>query len=106
MRPDDAAPAGITLDSAQARVLIDWSDGSRSSYPFRWLRSRCRCADCTAERRAAGLPASAPLSATAGVQVTAAQPQGHYAIQFTFDDGHYRGIYPWPYLREIDPQAQ
>jgi DUF971 family protein len=37
------------------------------------------------------------------VSITGCEPQGHYAIQFTFDDGHYRGIYPWSYLRDIDP---
>ena len=35
-----------------------------------------------------------------GLALTNAEPVGQYALQLTFSDGHARGIYPWPLLRE------
>jgi DUF971 family protein len=32
-----------------------------------------------------------------------ADPVGHYAIQFNWNDGHSSGIYTYEYLREICP---
>lgn len=32
------------------------------------------------------------------VAITAINPAGNYALQFTFDDGHDSGIYSWDYL--------
>jgi DUF971 family protein len=92
-------PRSIVLRQQARDVEVTWVDGTVSRYPFAWLRCHCRCADCTAARRASG---HGPPS-TSEVIVTGCATQGHYAIQFTFDDGHFRGIYPWAYLREIDP---
>jgi len=92
-------PRSVVLHAVSRELEIGWEDGSISRYPYSWLRRHCRCAECTAARRT-GNP---PPSSAAAVSITGCEPQGHYAIQLTFDDGHYRGIYPWAYLREIDP---
>ncbi|HYQ49053.1 MAG TPA: DUF971 domain-containing protein, partial [Pseudomonas sp.] len=34
------------------------------------------------------------------VRIERVEPQG-YGVQLVFSDGHERGIYPWPYLREL-----
>ena len=31
---------------------------------------------------------------------------GSYALQFTWSDGHYTGIYAWDYLRQACPQDE
>jgi hypothetical protein len=99
----DAAPVGLVLHADRAELEVQWADGSNSRYPYAWLRRCCRCATCTAARRAQGeaiLDGSRPP-----VSITDVEPQGSYGIQLRFDDGHDRGIYPWRYLREIDPGA-
>lgn len=35
------------------------------------------------------------------VGITDIKPVGHYAIQFTFSDGHETGIYSWNYLYDL-----
>ncbi|MCV6625240.1 MAG: DUF971 domain-containing protein [Cellvibrionaceae bacterium] len=35
------------------------------------------------------------------VAISAIEPNGHYAIRLSFDDGHDTGIYSWQYLREL-----
>jgi len=60
------------------------------------LRSACRCADCLAGRSA---------SVGSDVRLSDARPVGHYALQLCFDDGHERGIYPWPYLAGLQADA-
>jgi DUF971 family protein len=37
----------------------------------------------------------------AGVQITAINPVGHYAVQLVFDDGHDSGLYSWSYLHDL-----
>lgn len=60
------------------------------------LRRACRCADCTAKRRANG-----QIEAADDIDIVTIQPLGASALQFVFSDGHERGIYPWSYLIEI-----
>ncbi len=36
-----------------------------------------------------------------GVNISAINPVGNYAVQLTFSDGHKSGIYSWEYLREL-----
>jgi DUF971 family protein len=102
-RSGDAAPVGLVLHTDRAELEVQWADGSSSRFPYAWLRRCCRCAGCTAARRAQG--EAIPYGGSAPVSVIDVEPQGSYGIQLRFDDGHDRGIYPWRYLREIDPGA-
>ncbi|WP_341679144.1 DUF971 domain-containing protein [Niveibacterium sp. SC-1] len=86
-------PQRVTL--TPEALLLDWDDHSQRLSADA-LRRACRCADCLAGR-------SAP-SATQ-THLREARPVGHYALQLCFDDGHERGIYPWPYLAALQREA-
>ena len=105
---EEVTPADVrVLLSTGAGLEVDWKDGHRSTYPFRFLRDACPCALCNDERekqgRAPGEPE--PQAATAlpmfkepprPQQVT---PTGKYGLSFHWNDGHQHGIYSWEYLR-------
>jgi len=85
-------------------LAIEWSDGVKTFASWRTLRSRCPCASCLEQR---GKPADpfrvlTPQEAAAGPpQPTAVRTVGHYAYQFTWNDGHDTGIYTLESLREL-----
>jgi len=105
----------IAMTPGKVRVLvtegkgleIDWQDGHRSAWSFRWLRDGCPCATCVEERSKEGRKAGEPHSAAAELlpmykppaKPAGAQPVGRYALQFNWQDGHSGGIYSWEYLR-------
>ena len=87
-----------------ARIEVDWSDGTRASYSPKLLRDACPCATCREQR--AATPAANPLQVLsptelAPLTVTGMQPVGQYAYKITFSDGHDSGIYTLEYLREL-----
>ena len=92
-------------------VRIDWRDGHHSHYPFPYLRQQCPCATCR-ERRAQGQPVVEPKIKTTlpvyqePARAVQAEPIGHYAVRFAFNDGHGTGIYSFEYFREICPCDQ
>ena len=110
LSPDAVAPVKVRVDkSGGTGVEIDWRDGHRSAWSFRWLRDACPCATCHEEREAAGRkPGEAkpkPQTLLAmyeapprPVEVT---PVGKYALKFKWNDGHESGIYSWEYLRRV-----
>ena len=86
---------------------IDWKDGHRSSWTFRWLRDACPCATCIEERekesREPGEPKPSPKELLPFYKAPPlpdkVTPIGRYAISFGWNDGHGSGIYSWDYLR-------
>ncbi|WP_232417790.1 DUF971 domain-containing protein [Methyloversatilis thermotolerans] len=87
---------------AESRLLeIEWSDGLNRALPHGLLRARCRCAQCERGRRDGQPPAE-----IASVGVQAVKPLADHGLNFVFSDGHERGIYPWPYLRELCQSEQ
>jgi DUF971 family protein len=99
-------PKGITIDRAAATLRITWLDGHTSAYPLVWLRGNCPCATCREERRANALNVnelhlmSGPLPSA---EIVAAELVGHYAVRFTWADGHNTGIYTFSALRASCP---
>ena len=105
----------IAVTPEKVRVLltegkgleIDWADGHRSAWGFKWLRDACPCATCNDERRQQGRkpgePARKPAELlpmyTPPAKPASAHGVGRYAIQFNWLDGHSGGIYSWDYLR-------
>lgn len=89
----NAAPLAVEL--ADGELRLRWSD-AEGAVPTAVLRSECRCAECAAARLL-GLPQPDRRD----VALVDAEPVGHYALRLHFDDGHARGIYPWPMLREL-----
>jgi DUF971 family protein len=90
-------------------VEIDWRDGHRSAWSFRWLRDACPCATCHDERQqAARAPGEPKPKAAALLQMYEAPPRpievtpvGKYALRFKWNDGHEAGLYSWDYLRRV-----
>jgi len=93
-----------------AGVDIDWTDGHSSHFDFVYLRENCPCATCNDERgkkqssAAMNLPSSPLLPMyKPKPRAQAATQVGNYAIQLTFNDGHFTGIFSYDYLRSICP---
>ena len=94
------------LQAEQEQLAVTWRDGHQSSYPLRYLRSRCPCAACRAEREEARQnpfrmlptgqrPGNAGIANIEGV--------GQYGLRFVWNDGHATGIYTIEYLRSLCP---
>lgn len=96
LSPRDAdAVRPLDLEIEGDRVLrIRWANGEESVLPLPFLRHRCPCATCRAERDAG----SGPPQAT---RVASAELVGNYALKITWADGHNAGIYDFQYLRRL-----
>ena len=83
-------------------LLIEWSDGHRSSYTWRHLREECPCAACREERLQPPDPfrilKPAELVPLRPVSIA---PVGRYAYKITWSDGHDSGIYTLEHLRSL-----
>lgn len=88
-------PQKVTLDQAQAVLHIVWRNGDRSRIPGDELRCYCPCSGCRA-RQVIGARLLTNVT-----QMRTVNLLGQNAIQAVFDDGHDRGVYPWPYLHAI-----
>jgi DUF971 family protein len=102
-------------------VEIDWSDGHRSEYTWRWLRENCPCANCRQQREGAqqhllptgqGVPpptgskVSLPVVGPGEVggnpfEAVSVTPVGRYAYKIVWADGHDTGIYSFELLRQL-----
>jgi prepilin-type processing-associated H-X9-DG protein len=89
------APQTIVLVRDRSRLRLVWQDEEATIAADR-LRGSCRCAGCVRARADGIFPA-----AFEGVLIANVVPVGDYAINVVFADGHNRGIFPWPYLREL-----
>lgn len=90
------------VNNRQSRVLdIIWDDGSAQQLPHATLRAQCKCTICQSNRLLAGAMRIAPTAPAADVRIDDIRQIGVYGVQLVFSDGHERGIYPWPYLREL-----
>jgi DUF971 family protein len=114
--PQDAVtPLKVRVKQSEGTgVEIDWRDGHKSSWGFRWLRDACPCATCHDEREKSGrAPGEPKPKAQALLVMYEAPPQplevtpvGKYAVKFKWNDGHEAGIYSWDYLRRVCTCAQ
>ncbi len=86
---------------------MTWDDGAETNFSSAFLRNNCPCATCTGhgERQEPQVAEedeySLPILGQNPVRVTGAEQVGHYAIQFSFSDGHKSGIYSFEFLREL-----
>jgi DUF971 family protein len=83
-------------------VAVAWSDGTETYFPAEFLRAASPSAENLGERDIFGQqyggdgPKKFP-----GVEVTAWEPVGNYALRFEFSDGHRTGLYSFPYLKKL-----
>ena len=103
-------PVKVKVDKTGGTGLtIDWRDGHRSHWSFRWLRDACPCATCHEARdnegRAPGVGKPKPKTLLPMYEAPPApgevEPIGKYAIKFHWNDGHEAGLYSWDYLRNV-----
>ena len=95
-------PVSLKRDGDGLR--IEWSDGAVTHAAWRHLRANCPCAGCIEDRAKPPDPfrVLTPQEAAAGPPApTAVRPVGHYAYQFTWNDGHDTGIYTLETLRTL-----
>ncbi|MTV37226.1 DUF971 domain-containing protein [Duganella radicis] len=85
------------VNNLQSRMLdIIWEDGSAQQLPHATLRAQCKCTVCQSNRLLA-----IATEITPDLRIDDIRQIGVYGVQLVFSDGHERGIYPWPYLREL-----
>lgn len=92
---------------------VEWKDGHVSWYPYAYLRQMCPCAECAIVRHNGQDVHSlfAPqgdgditrIAVSVDIQPLDVQLVGRYALQFSWNDGHATGIYPFEVLRETCP---
>lgn len=97
-----AQPQTITR-SDPARISIEWADGHTTTYTAQQLRRLCPCARCIDE--VTGNALLNPETVPAELNQADLRLVGNYAISVRFSDGHDTGIYPFPMLREHDPNG-
>jgi DUF971 family protein len=93
-------PRSLHSHSVSRYLEIEWADGVVSRLPHRFLRLHCRCAECRQ-----GQGAGKIIDTPEDVALLAVIPYGPASVQLEFSDGHSRGIYPFPYLRELAAAA-
>ncbi len=90
-------PTDIKLHQASRKLEIAFSDGACFELPFEFLRVYSP----SAEVRGHGPGQEVLQVGKKGVGINAAEPVGHYGINFFFSDGHDTGIYSWEYLYDL-----
>ena len=90
-----------------AGVAIRWDDGVESFIPLSKLRDACPCAGCNGESDLFGRKSLGTISLKqdTSYQLRGHRPMGHYAVQFTWADGHDAGIYALELLRELGSEG-
>ena len=93
----DALPEDVVVSKSRREMTLLWSGGEqRLSLSAATLRRACRCAWCTRDRILDRFDVVDDEQAVADVEVL-----GSHGLHVTFADGHARGIFPWPYLRDL-----
>ncbi len=90
-------PVNINLHQKSRVLEVEYEDGSVHQLPCEYLRVYSPSAEVTGHG-----PGQEILQLNKEeVTIDAIEPQGHYALKFTFDDKHDTGIYTWDYLYEL-----
>ena len=87
----------VQIRNEDEQVFIRWADGHQSVIPITRLRGYCPCAECQGHGGAVRWIDNEVNG------ISAAEPVGRYALNFTFSDNHSTGIYRWEQLRMLDP---
>jgi len=101
IEPIQAQPIELRLSDAGRRLHITWANARVCAFDAAWLRSQCRCSECTSASRAGRAPKTPPDLSLADVV-----PYGPGAVNLHFSDGHRRGIFPFAYLAMLSREVQ
>jgi DUF971 family protein len=94
-------PVPLAIHRGDRELVVTWAEDHRVVYPARFLRLRCRCAQCREEMT--DRPLLDPATVPDDIRATAISLVGSYAIRIDWSDGHDTGIYTFEYLRAICP---
>lgn len=97
MRKNTARPTEIKLHQKSRVLEVSFDDGSHFNLPCEYLRVYSP----SAEVRGHGPGQEVLQIGKEGVNITAIEPVGSYAVTLHFDDGHNTGIYSWEYLHDL-----
>jgi DUF971 family protein len=100
LAPAVPAPHAIEISADCVELRLSWPDLPQSALTGSRLRAACKCAPCTRARIDGDFPPRFDAVTIAEVSI-----MGNFGLNIGFSDGHRRGIYPWPYLREIAASA-
>jgi DUF971 family protein len=90
-------PTEIRLKRAERVLEISFADGTMFALPAEYLRVESPSAEVQGHS-----PEQRQLvSSKRQVGISQIEPNGHYAIRISFDDGHSTGIYSWDYLHRL-----
>ena len=87
------------IEESNARITINWSDESESSYSAATLRRAFPCATCVNEWTGEKMLSDESISESTTFKHISIV--GRYALNFQFSDGHDTGIFSFKYLREL-----
>lgn len=100
---DDSVTPSVVRRSNPARVEIDWTDGTTSSFSAADLRRACPCAQCVNELT--GVRTHDPASVPDDLTQAELRLVGNYAVSMRFSDGHHTGIYTYGILRQLSVES-
>lgn len=84
------------------KLVIDWSDGLRSTYAWTDLRANCPCAGCREERLKPPDPFRILKPSEIGpLKPVSIESVGHYAYKIVWSDGHDSGLFTIEHLRQL-----
>lgn len=100
-------PKSISILKAEGVLEILWQDDHLSRYPLHGLRKACPCAVCKGGHAHMHTPTNPAVffepKPLVPIEIISATPNGTYAIQFQWNDGHNSGLYRWELLRSLCP---
>jgi DUF971 family protein len=95
-------PTSITVHQRTRVLEVGFDDGADFRIPFELLRIYSP----SAEVQGHGPGQEILQTGKRGVEVTALEPIGNYAVLPRFSDGHDTGIFSWEYLYFLGSQAR
>ena len=103
MSQEHAGPIPVDIKLRQkARLLeISFDDGKTYKLPCEYLRVYSPSAEVKAAVERGEL-----VHGKSGVNISAIQPVGNYAVQLVFDDGHDTGVFSWKTLHQLGERQE
>jgi DUF971 family protein len=104
----ELVPVSVRKEGTE-QLVIEWSDGHRSTYTWAHLRANCPCAGCREERDKPPDPFRILKPSDLVPLAPVSMPRvGRYAYKIVWSDGHETGIYTLENLRALCqcPQCQ
>ncbi len=97
MTENTPRPTDINLHQKSKMLELEFDDGKKFNLSCEFLRVYSP----SAEVQGHGPGQEVLQIGKEGVNITAVEPVGNYAVKFEFDDGHNTGIYSWETLYRL-----